>query len=172
MVIAFFITQNSDVRKEHSIWLCYENQSPSFYLDLVALVYLTLLQIMGIVLAFQTRRVKIRVLNDSKFVAALVYISSIVLIIIILVHFILRSYINITGVVFSGGFIILVTFFLVLTFIPKVSCKHYHQCLQARACLQTKLVKFIYNNFIIGLPKVYQIGIGHCMFWELACHIR
>ena len=121
MLISFLIVQDSDVKKEHSILICYENQSAPFYLDLLDLVYFALLQIVGIVLAFQTRRVKIRVLNDSKFVAALVYISSIVLVIITLVHFILRNYINVNAAVFSGGIIILATFFLVLTFIPKVS---------------------------------------------------
>ena len=81
-----------DIREEYSVWRCYEIGSPPFYCDLLISIYLALLQIVGIVLAFQTRKVKIRVLSDSKFVAALVYISSIVLVVIVLTTFILRSY--------------------------------------------------------------------------------
>ena len=109
-----------DIREEYSVWRCYEAGSPPFYSDLLIFIYLALLQIVGIVLAFQTRKVKIRVLNDSKFVAALVYISSIVLVVIVLTTFILRNYINVSAALFSGGIIILATIFLALMFIPKV----------------------------------------------------
>ena len=113
-----------DLREGYSVWRCYELGSPPFYFDLVIFIYLALLQIVGIVLAFQTRKVKIRALNDSKFVAALVYISSIVLVVIVLTTFILRSYINVSVAIFSGGIIILATIFLALMFIPKVSALH------------------------------------------------
>ena len=109
------------MKEEYSVWRCHEVGSPPFYCDLLIFIYLALLQIVGIVLAFQTRKVKIRVLNDSKFVAALVYISSIVLVVIVLITFILRSYINISAALFSGGIMILATVFLVLMFVPKVS---------------------------------------------------
>ena len=103
------------------MWQCYESRSAPFYLDLVIFLYLVLLQIVGIILAFQTRKVKINILNDSKSVAALVYISSIVLVVIVLVTLILRSYINISAALFSAGIIILATVFLIFTFVPKVS---------------------------------------------------
>ena len=103
------------------MWQCYESGSLPFILDLLIFVYLGLLQLVGIILAFQTRKVKISVLNESKSVAALVYISSIVLVVIVLITFILRGYLNITGTMFSGGIILLATFFLALIFIPKVS---------------------------------------------------
>ena len=113
--------QSSDILEVYSVWQCYESRSAPLYLDLVIFLYLVLLQIVGIILAFQTRKVKINVLNDSKSVAALVYISSIVLVVIVLVTFILRSYINISAALFSAGIIILATVFLILTFVPKVS---------------------------------------------------
>ena len=75
----------------------------------------------GIILAFQTRKVKIHILNDSKSVTALIYISSIVLVVIILITFILWGYLNISAAIFYGGIIVLATFFLILIFIPKVS---------------------------------------------------
>ena len=113
--------QSSDVREEYSVWRCYGTGSVPFYFDVMIFIYLALLQFVGIILAFQTRRVKINILNDSKAVASLVYISSIVLVVIVLVTFILRSYINVSAALFSGGIIVLATFFLLLMFVPKVS---------------------------------------------------
>ena len=102
------------------MWQCYSSKSVPFVFDLIIFIYLGLLQFVGILLAFQTRKVKITVLNESKSVTALIYISSIVLVVIVLITFILRSYINLSAAVFSGGIIILATFFLGLSFIPKV----------------------------------------------------
>ena len=82
--------------------------------------YLMVLQILGIMLAFQTRRVKIKSLKDSTFVAANVYISSIVIVMFILVTFALRSYLNAYSAIFAIGIFILTTTFLMLTFVPKV----------------------------------------------------
>ena len=114
-------SQDSDVLKEHSVWQCYESGSVPFIFDILVFIYLGLLQFVGIILAFQTRKVRINVLNDSKSVTALIYISSIVLVVIVLITFILRGYINISAGVFSGGIILLATIFLLLIFIPKVS---------------------------------------------------
>ena len=76
--------------------------------------------VVGMLLAFHTRRVKIKGLNDSKFVATIIYISSIVLVALALVTFALRAYINIGTGVFVAGILTLMTIFLTLNFIPKV----------------------------------------------------
>lgn len=74
----------------------------------------------GIVLAFHTRNVKISVLNESKFVAAFVYVSSVVFMALVIVNFALASYINVSRSIFSGGVMLLATMSLAFTFIPKV----------------------------------------------------
>ena len=83
--------------------------------------YLIVLQIIGLVLAFQTRKVKLHGLRDSKFVAAIIYISSIILVALALVTFSLRTYINIGTAIITFGVFSLTTIFLALMFIPKVS---------------------------------------------------
>ena len=113
--------QISDIVEKYSVWRCYAVGTLPFILDIIIFVYLGLLQFVGIILAFQTRKVNVTVLNDSKSIATLIYISSIVLVVIVLITFILRSYINVSAAVFSGGILILATFFLVLIFVPKVS---------------------------------------------------
>lgn len=73
------------------------------------------------VLAFQTRKVKVQGLRDSKFVAAIIYISSIILVALALVTFALRTYINIGIGIIATGIFTLTTIFLALIFVPKVS---------------------------------------------------
>ena len=106
------------------ILLCDRTSSPNYYWQILIFVYLALLQVIGIVLAFQTRRIKFKGLRDSKFIAAIIYISSIVLVVLALVTFTLRVYINVSGGIYAGGVLILTTMFLSLIFIPKVGPRH------------------------------------------------
>ena len=103
--------------------LCNQRPSPNFYWQIFVFVYLAILQIIGILLAFQTRKVKLHGLRDSKFIAAIIYISSIVLVVLALVTFTLRVYINIGAGIYATGVLILTTIFLILVFIPKVQSK-------------------------------------------------
>jgi gamma-aminobutyric acid type B receptor len=113
-------TTSSAIREDYSVWQCHESGSIPFVFDVLIFVYLGLLQLVGIILAFQTRKVRISILNDSKSVTALIYISSIVLVVIVLITFILRGYLNVSAAMFYGGIILLATIFLIFIFIPKV----------------------------------------------------
>ena len=112
--------QSLGVEEQYFVWVCYETSSPNFFWRIFIFTYLAILQIVGILLAFQTRRVKVKGLNDSKFVAAIIYISSIVLVALALVTFALRTYINIGTGVFVAGILTLTTIFLALNLVPKV----------------------------------------------------
>ena len=102
------------------MWTCaVGNNAGSVYI--VIYLYIILIQIIGIILAVQTRNVKVKALNDSKYIAALIYISTIVWLVTGIVIFILPwNIINISEVIYSGGLLLAVTAFLCLTFIPKV----------------------------------------------------
>lgn len=91
-----------------------------FYWKIFILAYLAVLQIVGIVLAFETRKVKFPGLRDSAFVAAIIYISSLVLVMLAVDTFVLSSFLNAYGAIFATGILILTTIFLLLTFVPKV----------------------------------------------------
>ena len=95
--------QNLGVETLYHVYICYEVGEAAFYCDLLIFLYLGILQIVGIVLAFQTRSVEISVLNESKFVAAFVYFSSIVFVALVIGDFALESRINYYGGIFSGG---------------------------------------------------------------------
>ena len=112
--------QSLGTREEYYVWVCYEASSPNFFWRIFIFAYLGVLQIVGIVLAFQTRKVNVPGLKDSKFVAGVVYISSVVLVALALVTFALRSYINISSGMNVVGIFSMTTIFLILIFIPKV----------------------------------------------------
>ncbi|XP_064391124.1 gamma-aminobutyric acid type B receptor subunit 2-like [Halichondria panicea] len=101
------------------VYQCYTETIHTIYLT-VTFVYLAILQIIGIVLAIQTRKIKIKLLNDSKYIAAVIYISSIALFFIGSNVIIPDQFINIEEALFSGSILVGTTFFLALVFIPKM----------------------------------------------------
>ena len=120
-MIPLLLLKSLGVREEHYVWVCYGTSSPNFFWQIFIFAYLAVLQIIGIVLAFQTRKVKIPGLRDSKIVAAIIYISSIILVVLALVTFTLRTYINIGTSIIATGIFSLTTTFLAMVFIPKVN---------------------------------------------------
>ena len=112
--------QSLGIRQQFLVLVCYEASSPNFFWQIFIYAYLVVLQIVGIILSFQTRKVKVQGLRDSKYIATVVYISSIVIVVLALVTFSLRTYINIGTGIFVAGIFTLTTIFLALIFLPKV----------------------------------------------------
>ena len=94
--------------------------TPSHYWLILLTTYIAFLQCLGMILAFQTRKVKITSLNDSKYIAAVIYISSITLIALVFTHFGFIDYINITCGILNGVIFVNTTAYLGLIFLPKV----------------------------------------------------
>jgi len=86
----------------------------------VTFMYLALLQIIAIILAIQTRKVKIKILNDSKYIAAIIYSSSIALVIVVASTLSPIGLIDVVEFLFTGALIVATTLILALVFIPKV----------------------------------------------------
>ena len=108
------------MREKSCIWICQEVSTPGFYWKIVVFTYLVIFQIIGIMLAFQTRKVRLRGLRDSKEIAAIIYISSITIVVMALLTFALVNYINVGTAIFVVGIFLLTTTFLILIFLPKV----------------------------------------------------
>lgn len=87
-------------------------------------VYNCALQICALYLAFKTRKVKIKGLNETKYITALVYILTLIIILTLILTFALTHYVNIYAAAQSIGNATTASFILGLTFIPKV-CKAY-----------------------------------------------
>ena len=82
------------------------------------------LQGIGLLLAFSIRKVKVKGLDDAKYIAAAIYVTSIVLAVIIVATYSLKDVINGFAVLFCTGFLVGTTAILVLVFVPLVSCKN------------------------------------------------
>ena len=111
--------QDDGITINYCAWECYNSPLPFIWLAL-EYGYMGLLQIAAVILAFTTRRVKIKVLNDSKSVAVIIYTTSVVLVALVIISFTLDSYIVVTEILFSGGIMLATTVFLAFIFIPKV----------------------------------------------------
>ena len=72
------------------------------------------------VLAFSIRKVKVKGLNDSKYIVAAIYVCSIVLAATIVSIYSLKDLVNVFAAVCSMGFFIGTTVILGLVFGPKV----------------------------------------------------
>ena len=78
------------------------------------------LQVIALLLAFSIRKVKVEGLNDAKYIAAAIYITSIVLAVIIVATYALNDFANAFPALFCTGFFIGTTSILALVFVPKV----------------------------------------------------
>ena len=78
------------------------------------------LQVIALVFAFATRKVKVKGLDDSKYIAAAIYVTSIVLAFAIITSYSLRDFVNTYPTLFCTGFLIGTTVILGLVFVPKV----------------------------------------------------
>ena len=87
----------------------------------VEYVYLLVLQVAAVILTILTRKVKIKVLNDSKQMTIIIYTTSTVLLVLGVVTFIVNSRLVLQEVLNGFGIILATTVFLVLIFVPKVS---------------------------------------------------
>ena len=99
--------------------------------------YKMVMQVIALILAFVTRKVKVKGLNDAKYIAAAIYVTSIVLAVIIVATYSLKDFVNAFPTLFCTGFIIGTTSILGLVFVPKVGgdCKtgdNLSQCVCAR----------------------------------------
>ena len=80
-----------------------------------------LLQAIALLFAFSIRKVKIKGLDDTKYIAVLIYVTSLVLAVSIVGTFSLSEYINAFVLIINIGFFIGTSVILLLVFIPLVS---------------------------------------------------
>ena len=84
--------------------------------------YKAAMQVIALILAFTTRKVKVKGLNDALYIAAAIYITSLLWAIVILSTYTLTEYLNVFVTVFCLGLLVGTTAIISLVFIPKVWC--------------------------------------------------
>ena len=117
--LLYIIIQNQGVIQEYYISVC---GSTVYYLiwTCLSIVYKLILHIIGLVLAFLIRKIEISALNDSKYSALLIYCSSFVLILIIIIIPTNVDKPNVVISLWSVIIFVVILMFLGLTFVPKV----------------------------------------------------
>ena len=110
--------QANGISYNHFIFVCL-NSSAIVWLS-ISYAYKAFLQIVAMFMAFHTRRVKIKALNDSKEIAVIIYINSITLSLLAFVEFALNSYHEVYAALFGLALLVGATLFLTLLFIPQV----------------------------------------------------
>ncbi|XP_019849005.1 PREDICTED: gamma-aminobutyric acid type B receptor subunit 2-like [Amphimedon queenslandica] len=108
-----------DVIVNYCTYTCFSSHDAISYQALI-MAYLFLLQVIGIFLAFQTRKVKVKILNEAKQVTAIIYVTSVCVVLIIMTTFALGAFINVHATLFCFSIAAASTAFLVLIFIPKM----------------------------------------------------
>ena len=85
---------------------------------------------MAVIFAFSIRKVRVKGLNDTKFIVTIIYASSIAMAAIIVAAYTLKTRINGYAALFSTAVVIGTTTTLGLVFVPKVNhhpCRDYHR---------------------------------------------
>ena len=100
------------------MYVCLNNDAIVWLI--ISYAYKGLLQLVAMFMAFHTRRVKIKVLNDSKQIAIIVYVNSIILALLTVVEFALSRYHEVHTALFGLAMLVEATVFLSLVFLPKV----------------------------------------------------
>lgn len=106
------------INQKYMVYVC-STGSSTIWLG-ISFAYKGLLQVIAIFMAFHTRRVKIKALNDSKETAAIIYINSIILVLVTVAVFVLEGYHNVHAALFGLALLVQASLFLGLLFIPKV----------------------------------------------------
>ena len=91
-------------------------------------------QIIVLIFAFTIRKIKIKGLDDAKYIAFAVYITSLVTAIVIVITYTLDMYHDLFASIFSTGFFIGTTSILFLVLMPPVSCCLFHSLIFGAIC--------------------------------------
>ena len=95
------------------------NQNTTVWIA-ISFAYKGLLQLGAIFMAFTTRKVSIKALNDTKENCAIIYINSIILTVLIVTHLALSDHRDAYTALFGLAVFMEATLFLTVVFIPKV----------------------------------------------------
>ena len=117
-LLCILYLQDNKINYNNFVFICL-NKSTVVWLS-ISYAYKGLLQIVAMFMAFHTRRVKIKALNDSKEIAVIIYINSITLSLLAFVEFALDTYHQVYAALFGLALLVGATLFLTLLFTPKV----------------------------------------------------
>ena len=124
--------QDLDITTDYFTYICSSEPRDIFLGILYG--YKMLLQVIALILAFSTCKVKVKGLDDSKSIAAAIYITSIMFAVIMVATYTLKDFVNGFAALFCTGFFIGTTVILGLVFVPKVGECSYINSTASKLC--------------------------------------
>ena len=113
-----FCLQLLGIITNYSIYICNSPNRDIFISVLYG--FKAVMQVIALIFAFSIRKVNVKGLDDSRFIIAAIYVSSVALAVIFVSSITLSDFENAFAVVFCTGFFIATTVILLLVFVPKV----------------------------------------------------
>ena len=114
------VYSNIPAAEHHKYFLYVCESDGQVVLYAVLFGYKGLLQALALLVASRTRNVKVKGLDDSVYIAASIYVTSVVLAVIIVSTYTLMDYVNAYPAVVGMGLLLGTTAILGLVFIPRV----------------------------------------------------
>ena len=96
--------------------------SDAAYWVLFLFGYLGLLQVTSLILAIMNRKVTIKVLNDSREITTIVYITSFAALEMLILYFVIGDFNNANASLYTGHLLAAATATILIIYIPKVRC--------------------------------------------------
>ena len=87
----------------------------------ISFAYKALLQLCAIFMAFTTRKVNMKGLNDTKEIYTIIYINTIIITVLIVTEFVLKRHHVVYITLYGLAIFAEATLFLSMTFVPKVT---------------------------------------------------
>lgn len=124
--------------------------------------YKALLQLLAVILALKTSNVKVKGLDDSLYIIVATYLSSLVLLTVIIMTYTAYDLINTYAVVTSGSFILGSTMIVGLVFIPKV-CRYIIIIYTHQVNVHNHL--YICTSILIHLQRIDHTSLQASLVW-------
>ena len=112
--------QELGITEIYCSWRCVGGDPVAYYYQII--YYVVILVIFGIalVVALLSHSVKMKVLNDSRWIAAIVYVGVPIVILFFALTFVLAPWLHLSGAIYCIGLFVASSIFLGFIFIPKV----------------------------------------------------
>ena len=122
-----------------------------------------ILQVIALVLAFSTCNAKVKGLNDAKYIAAAIYVTSIVFAVITITAYTLKEFVDMFPALFCTGFFIGTTSILGLVFEPKVCMRQMTSVtvLGFSSSATVQLLGWLMQHVCLLKPHIHQPYIMH-----------
>lgn len=109
-----------EIQTENYLYQCSSHPWIRHLIQAIIYTSLCILQVCALYFAFQIRKVKVKGLNDAKFIAVTVYITTILMVLLIITTFTLSKYVNTYAAIYGLCIWTVPTSVLGIQFIPKV----------------------------------------------------